>query len=149
MKKIAGIIFLFLIVVSFTFAQGNKERNAIREKIKTRKIGFITERLSLTSEEAQAFWPLYNEYNARVMAIKKSNRQSNRSIAKMTDSEVEQLIDARLEVEANLLSMKRDYVHKLKTVLPVKKIAKIPSIERKFKEWMLQQTKGSRRLSNR
>ena len=138
-----------MIVVSFTFAQGNEERNAIREKIKTRKIGFITERLSLTSEEAQAFWPLYNEYNARVMAIKKSNRQSNRSIAKMTDSEVEQLIDARLEVEANLLSMKRDYVHKLKTVLPVKKIAKIPSIERKFKEWMLQQTKGSRRLSNR
>ena len=149
MKKIAGIIFLLLIVVSFTFAQGNEERNAIREKIKTRKIGFITERLSLTSEEAQAFWPLYNEYSAKVMAIKKSNRQSTGSIAKMTDSEVEQLIDTRLEVEANLLSMKRDYVHKLKSVLPVKKIAQIPSIERKFKEWMLQQTKGSRQLSNR
>ena len=149
MKKIAGIICLLLIVVTFTFAQGNKEKNAIREKIKLRKIGFITERLSLSTAEAQAFWPLYNDYHAKVTAIKQANRKPATPISNMTDAEVEQLIDARLEREANLLSMKRNYVNQLKTILPVKKIAKIPNIERKFKEWMLQQSKSNRQLSNR
>lgn len=142
MKKIAGIICLLLIVVSFTFAQGNKDKNAIREKIKLRKIGFITERLSLSIAEAQAFWPLYNDYHTEIKVIKKTNRKPNSSIAEMTDTEVEQLIDNRLEVEATMLSMKRDYINQLKSILPVKKIAKLPTIERKFKEWMLQQSKG-------
>ena len=142
LKKIAGIICLLLITFSFAFAQGNKDKNAIREKIKIRKIGFITERLPLTSEEAPYFWPLYNDYHAKVKAIKKANKKPNVSIAEMTDAEVEQLIDTRLEAEAIILSMKKDYVNKLKTIMPVKKVAKLSGVERKFKEWMLQQSKG-------
>ncbi len=141
-KKIAGIICLLLITFSFAFAQGNKDKNAIREKIKIRKIGFITERLSLTAEEAQDFWPLYNDYHEEVAAIKKANRKSSTSIAEMSDAEIEALIDARLETEEKLLSMKRDYVNKLKTIIPIKKVAKLHTVERKFKEWMLQHSKS-------
>ncbi len=144
LKKIAGIICLILITFSFAFAQGNKDKKVIREKIKARKIGFITERLSLTSEEAQYFWPLYNEYHEEVMAIKKANKRPNTSIAEMTDAEIEELINARLETEANLLSMKRDYIDRLKTIIPIKKVAQLHTVERKFKEWMLQQSKGSK-----
>ncbi len=144
LKKIAGIICLLLAIASFTFAQGNKDRNTIREKIKLRKIGFITERLSLTTEEAQVFWPLYHDYHSEVMAVRKSVRKSYSSLDEMTDAEIEQLIDARLDIETNLLSMKKDYLHKLKTILPIKKVARLANVERKFKEWMLKHSKGSK-----
>ena len=37
----------------------NRER---REKIEMYKIQFISEKLNLTKEEAQSFWPVYNEH---------------------------------------------------------------------------------------
>ena len=35
------------------------------EKIKAEKISFFTEKLSLTPSEAQAFWPVYNEFERK------------------------------------------------------------------------------------
>lgn len=51
MKKIVTLIALILFS-SLTFAQGFKEK---REKIKALKVAYITEKLSLTSDEAQSF----------------------------------------------------------------------------------------------
>jgi hypothetical protein len=43
-----------LFTVTFSFSQG-KER---RDKIKSLKVAFLTERLELSAKEAQQFWPV-------------------------------------------------------------------------------------------
>ena len=38
------------------------------------KIAFITEKLSLTTKEAQSFWPIYNEYSQKIEKLRKTKR---------------------------------------------------------------------------
>ena len=36
-----------------------------KEKMEAMRVGFITQKLDLTSEEAQKFWPVYNEFQKK------------------------------------------------------------------------------------
>ena len=60
MKKIIIYIPVFLFCSLSIFAQKKRES---REKIRTLKIAYVTEKLNLTENEAQKFWPIYNTYN--------------------------------------------------------------------------------------
>lgn len=137
MKK-TGIIILAIFTFSFSFAQEEKER--IREKIKARKIAFITDRVALTSKEAEVFWPMYNEYKAAEKSIRKDKIRFG-ALSKMTDQEIEQAIDARMDKELQLVQLKREFITEIKGVLPIKKVAKLMRAEHKYKEWMLEQVK--------
>ena len=59
MKK-SFYIFIFLLSMQFTgFSQDELPAGS---NIHALKIGFVTRRLALTSDEAQKFWPVYNDY---------------------------------------------------------------------------------------
>jgi len=138
MKKLGIIISLIVLTISFSFAQEEKER--IREKIKARKIAFITDKVALTSKEAQVFWPIYNEYKAAEKSIRKTRKKLG-PLSKMTDTEIEQAVDSRMEKEIQLAQLKKDFITEVKGVLPIKKVAKLIRAEQKYKEWMLEQVK--------
>ena len=79
-----------------------------RERIESMKIGFITDKLSLSTEEAQKFWPVYNEYQAKQEKIRKGWRQFETGQIKPEDLSEEQLnelmkakLDSKIE-EAKL-----------------------------------------------
>ena len=55
-KKLMLVV--FLLATTVFYAQHKPDC----DKIKTLKIAFLTERLSLNTQEAQAFWPIYNQY---------------------------------------------------------------------------------------
>jgi len=140
MKKTGIIISLIILTVSFSFAQENKE--IIREKIKARKVAFITTKIGLTSKEAEVFWPMYNDYSTAKKDIRKKRQQLGK-LSEMTDREIEQVIDNRMDKELQLVQLKVDFITKVKGVLPMKKVAKLIRAEQKYKEWMLDQVKKS------
>ena len=123
-------------------AQGDKEQ--IKDRIKAKRIAFITDKLNLSSQEAQVFWPLYNGFKEQERALKKDARP-NKKIAEMTDQEVEQLLEDRLDKEEELIATKREFLTEAKQVLPIKKLARLPHVERKFKEMMLQHSRERRK----
>ena len=64
MKNFLLIISLFL---SFSAAKAqNNDFNQKAEKVQALKIAFITQKLDLTSDEAQRFWPVYNRYENEI-----------------------------------------------------------------------------------
>jgi len=67
MMKIKLYVVLLVLASSLTFAQGNQEK---REKVKALKVAFLTEKLALTSEEAQKFWPIYNAFEEKQFEIR-------------------------------------------------------------------------------
>ena len=73
-KKLIPILILFISVSAF--AQRGEKMN---ERIKAQKIAFITEKLSLTSEEAQEFWPIYNEIEAKKETLRKKSSLKRKS----------------------------------------------------------------------
>ena len=139
MKKILSTIFIITIIIGTLAAQ--EEKDQIRERIQAKRIAFITDKLALTSKEAQAFWPLYNAFKKKEKSIRKETGKMGR-IQELTDVEVEALIEKHLDKEERLLAAKRSFFKEAKQVLPIKKLAKLPRVERKFKELILKQARN-------
>lgn len=62
-----------------TNKDGNRqgfERKPNRANIEMFKTKFITDQLALTPQEAEAFWPVYNEYKNSLRAIYKEKKEN-------------------------------------------------------------------------
>ena len=70
MIKFRQITLLFLMLSGLTFAQGGGLFKEKKEQIKALKIGYLTNELSLTSDEATKFWPLFNTYEDKQQEIR-------------------------------------------------------------------------------
>ncbi len=138
---------LFLIFISITltisaFAQ-NGER--IKNRVEAHRIGFITQRLSLTPEESQQFWPIYNQYTEKVKQIRSSVKLA-KPIDEMDEAETEKMIMAQMDKETRELDLRKEYYQKFKKVISVKKIAKLYRAERDFRTEMVKQLQEVRQM---
>ena len=64
MKKY--ILILFVMIGSFSGLKAQDGDETRAEKIQALKIAFITQKLQLTADEAQKFWPVYNQYDNEI-----------------------------------------------------------------------------------
>jgi len=150
-KMFLYLISLFLLILTSTNIiaqhQGDNARNQQdrRQKIETYKIGFITEKLNLTPQEAQKFWPVYYEYRAKKQEIQKSiagKYKDYRLSEEATEKQATELIDSSLiEMQANL-DLAKNYYGKLKGLLPPQKIVLLFNAERQFRRELLQRLAG-------
>lgn len=75
MKKII-IFFIAVLAASFVIAQEpQKKMMNQRHNIEVLKVAYFTKHLSLTTEEAEKFWPLYNSYTAEVRTARQDNKE--------------------------------------------------------------------------
>jgi hypothetical protein len=134
MKKII-IVCLSIVLSVSAFAQQGKRIEAMR-------IAFITQRLNLTSEEAQQFWPVFNQFSEKMQQIK--GPKSDTALEDMSDADAEKMILSEFDKEAKELELKKEYYQKLKKVLPVRKVAKLYRAERDFKNELVKYLKEAR-----
>ncbi|MFT5280335.1 MAG: hypothetical protein ACI9P8_001975, partial [Bacteroidia bacterium] len=120
-----------------------------QEKYEALKVAFLTEELSLSSKEAQTFWPVYNEMDEKLTEIRQAKRKNVRKARKnfdsMSDAELEKVVTDALDLTGQEISTKREYLAQFKSVLPMKKVAKLYASEEKFKRRLLQKMKEQRR----
>jgi hypothetical protein len=81
MKRLCLLI-SFLIVCGLAKAQTEQEPNVPPQReqnIEALKVAFLSKDLELTPDEAQRFWPVYNQYSAELkVAIKDNNNVLDR-----------------------------------------------------------------------
>ena len=146
------MIVFALVLSSTVMAQANQNRKErIEKKMESRKIAYITQGLDLSPTEAQQFWPIYNEYQAKLKESRKNSRVKVRD-EDLTDADANEFLENLLEREQNELNLKRDYFDRMKTVVSAKKVAKLYILEKKFREEVLADIKGrmeNRRKNNR
>ncbi|MBK8502738.1 MAG: hypothetical protein IPL46_11250 [Saprospiraceae bacterium] len=133
------IKFTTILVLSLCFhnhidAQADRP---IEERIEAQRIAFITQRVNFTPQEAQVFWPIYNEYREKEKQIKNS-RSDRVEILDMDEADAEIYVDKILSLEQQELDLKKQYFEKLKSVISSKKIIRFYAAERMFKERLLQ-----------
>lgn len=146
MKK---TIYLLLAVLfsSFAFSQGIKEK---KEKIKALKVAFITEKLSLTSEEAQKFWPIYNAFDEKQFEIrhhklrKVMDKIEGEGIENIDEKEAQALLNEVESSEDQLHQLKKKFVIDLQKVLPAKKIILLKKAEEEFNRKLLREMRERR-----
>ncbi|GAA3654192.1 sensor of ECF-type sigma factor [Flavivirga jejuensis] len=135
MKKIILPILLFFFSLNILAQQQ-------REKIKALKISFITEKLDLTEQEAQQFWPVYNNYDKITSKIKYQDIRSVRkeirnNIDTMTDEKARNLITKLNEAEKTLHKHRMELSSKLLKIISPKKIILLKVAEEDFKRKIL------------
>ena len=138
MKKLA-LMLAFAFVSIALFAQGpNGEREGRRsERVEAFRVGFYTQQLNLTVEESKAFWPIFNELQDKMQELRKSERRLNQEGAELSDKELEEAINQRFDLRQKQLDLEKEYYQKFKAVLPIKKVAQLPRVEREFKTELL------------
>jgi hypothetical protein len=139
------ILITLLLLTKGVFAQSKD--NDKEDAVKVQKIAFFTEKLSLTPEEAQKFWPVYNEYWKRKNKIIEDRRalmkECSDRMSKLSDREKERYADQYIKshkLEAELLE---EFNLKFKKVLPVEKVMKLYFADHEFKTYLLQQIRNS------
>jgi hypothetical protein len=68
MKKILFIL-AFLLGMQFTYAQVPDDNQPKKEQLEALYTAYITQKLELTPEEAQAFWPIHSEFEKEVRGV--------------------------------------------------------------------------------
>jgi hypothetical protein len=128
---------IFIVLFSCLHTFGQVEEGANKERIEAMRVGFITKRLNLTSEEAQKFWPVFNLYSAEMGKLREDSRLMKRAVkegfATMSDKEVEQVSDEFISQKRKEWEIADKYHKEFKKVLPIRKIAALYKAERDFK----------------
>ena len=133
---------LFLLVTTFAFAQGHKEK---QEKIKALKVAYITEQLELTTDEAQKFWPIYNDYQEKQFDLRHEKMRTILgkldvgNIEKLSEKEASALLSQMQGVEETLFTLQKKYIKDLQSILSDKKIMKLKKAEGDFNRHLLKQ----------
>ena len=129
MKNKITYIFLLLLTIQFGFSQDNDTR---KERIKALKIAFISQKLSLSSDEAEKFWPIYNRYDEKIMVLKEAQLKLRLQKRNGTDDEALKKIEEAEEKEAEVMILKKKMRAELIPVISAEKVLKLEQLEQEF-----------------
>tara|TARA_R110000796_G_scaffold35017_3_gene90144 strand:- start:123377 stop:123826 length:450 start_codon:yes stop_codon:yes gene_type:complete len=136
-KKIVVVAFLF--ATTLFYGQNKPDW----EKIKTLKIAFLTERLNLNSKEAQAFWPVYNDYEAKRESLREKGHTQIRSKLKdsenLSETEASKLLDQFIKYEEEEEELDKNFLTKISKVISAKKTLLLLRSEEDFKRQLIKQ----------
>ncbi|MCT4602837.1 MAG: hypothetical protein N4A59_08065 [Marinifilum sp.] len=155
MKRIILSISLLISICFAANAQhGRGEgRGKMHKEIKAQKISYITQDLELTPEEAQLFWPIYNELENKKDKLRQEARVFFRKIRYGLDSipenELVQISDDMIEYRIKDAQLNKEYHEKFKKILPIKKVLQLYHTEKKFQGMLLRKIKEKGRHMGR
>lgn len=148
-NKLLPIIIFLLSIHSFAQPRFGEKR----EQIKALKVAFITNELSLTSDEAARFWPIYNAFDDKQFKLRHQNmksfmdRMDDEALDKMSEKEASALLAQMESNEEDLHQNRKNFINNLKGVISSIKIIQLKKAEENFNRKLLHQyrDKGPRR----
>lgn len=135
-------------------AQNNADEQDMKDRVEAYRAQFITEQLALTPEEAQQFWPVYNEYRRKLDAIQhervrqhfRDKGQQKEELSSMSEAEIYQMVETEMDRQQELLNLRREYHKRFDQVLPIRKVAMLYRAEADFQRRLIRRLRerGSR-----
>ena len=136
-----NILVVLFLLVSTTIMYG--QRRPDKEKIKSLKIAYITERLNLSSAEAQAFWPVYNAHEEMMESFRDQERTQIygklRDMESLSEIESEVLFKDLVALENQKHEANQHFLRDIHKVISAKKAFLLLKTENGFKRRLLQQ----------
>jgi len=151
MKTNKIVLTILLLISIHSFAQPQMSEK--KEQIRALKVGFITNELSLTTDEAAKFWPIYNAFDDKQFELRHQkmrafkSKMSDEALNKMSEKEASALLAQMESNEDELYQIRKKFMANLQGVLSPMKIIKLKKAEDDFNRKLLQQyrNKGPRK----
>lgn len=119
-----------------------------KDKIEQLKIAYITKELNLSTEEAQQFWPAYNEMNEAIISERKSRRKLsyalNSNLDNLSEKEIKLKSQKIMESETKEVELKKAHFEKIAAIIGYKKAVHLLKVEQDFKKELLQKIRDHR-----
>jgi Spy/CpxP family protein refolding chaperone len=142
MKKLFLNITLLLFVMGISipgFSQDRHHPSKERlQNIQNAKIAFLTEKLNLTPEQSQKFWPIYNQLETEREALREKSRSlRNENLDAMSEVEIRNALNSRLSWRQSELNLDKQYMDRFLRVISVRQLATLYRSEREFTRVLL------------
>ena len=140
MKRYIILLFfcVFTLGGSAAFAQDRSEN------VEAAKVAYITDKIELTPEQAQKFWPVYNEYESKRRELMRNYRGGyRRNLDEVSEQEAKERIEEMFDTKEKELALEKEYVAKYQRIISTKQVIQLYRAEREFTKLLL------KRLDNR
>ncbi len=109
-----------------------------RALLQVGRIEIIKDELRFTEDEAAAFWPVYDEYQSDLMEVR--NRYADLlttysdlyRAGTVSEEFAEKLIDDHLDIQEDLLNIKKKHLDTFRKALPTRKVTRFYQLENKI-----------------
>jgi hypothetical protein len=161
MKKYINVLMLlcFLFPVWTTIQAQNEKPDEeqiprdpkAREKIEAARIGIITNKLGLTPEQAEKFWPIYHEFAEKRIELRKEFRSEQEKIKpdQASQEQKQRLVELGLNLKQKELDLEKIYSGKLLNVISADQMLNLRTAERDFQRMLMNQLQQRREIQQR
>ena len=151
MKKYLFILSILLFTTTLVNAQRkySKEKEEQLERINAQKVAFFTKETGMTSETAQKFWPVYNEYSSKKDSLyhlrKEIQHQLDEKKATLTNQQKNESLDMIIRLKIESAELEQRYHQKFKKILSIDQIILLYEAEHEFRMRLFKQMKETRK----
>ena len=145
---------ILLLLPALGFAQDEQEvtpdPNA-RKKIEAARIALISERMGLTVEQAEKFWPVYHEYANRQSELRQQLKEARKQIDpnNKDPKRDQELVNLGFQLKQKGLDLEKDYSNRMLTVISAQQMLNLRSAEKEFNRMVLNQLQQRRVVQQR
>ena len=132
MKTIVFYILILFIAIP-AFAQRETSPRYNQQKLESAKVAFITKRLNLSPQQAEKFWPLYNQHNEEKGKLMRQINELSKAVnADIDDKKALELIDKKFELKKEILDEENAFTKKIVEIISPVQAIKLSDVNRDF-----------------
>jgi Spy/CpxP family protein refolding chaperone len=123
----------------------------VQEKIKNLRIAYISDKLGLTPDQAEKFWPVYREFSDQRRGIRQEFVAARKQInADNPDpAKQEELVKLGLTLKQRELDLEKKYSDRLLRVITAQQMLNLRKAEGDFQRIILEQVQQRRMMQQR
>ena len=119
-------------------AGANNEMNEARVLLRFGREDIVKEEMRFSEDEGVAFWPIYDSYQAELLAVNDRYADLLTSYLNayragtVSEAMANKIVDDYLEIENDILKIKQKYLQGFRKALPARKAARFYQLENKI-----------------
>lgn len=141
MKK---IILISILALAYNVLSAQPHGKMNHDEIKSQKIAFFTDRLALTPDESQKFWPIYNKYWGELRGVAHSKRELIGKIKEVNGNSTfaKTYLDEYMSLMKKETTLTGKYIAEFEKIIPTYKVALIFVADEEFRRDLIKKLKN-------
>ena len=141
---------ILLLLPVLGFAQEDQEiappDPTARKKIDAARIALISERMGLTVDQAEKFWPVYHEFAGKQGELRQQLKAARRQIDPNNSNpkKDQELVNLGLQIKQRGLDLEKDYSGRMMTIISAQQMLNLRGAEKEFNRMVLNQLQQRR-----
>ncbi|MBC6698484.1 hypothetical protein [Hymenobacter sp. BT190] len=126
-------LLLCLLATGPAIAQQGARPGGRLSQLENAKIAYLTEKIVLTQDQAQRFWPVYNEFTQKRRDLNRRMRQLRTDEPDgLSDAQIKDNLTQVLALRQQEVNLEKEYLDKFQKVLTIRQVGKLFVAERQF-----------------